>query len=147
MRLSWALAGWLVAAVVATLAGVAVLGLLGGVLTGSSTRPMSGDEVTAELAATTPRPAPSSATPSSGPGTTSAPGVTKVLTTKGGTIVAACSGGRATLRSWSPAQGWVTDDVDNERDEPAQVEFESGESEVKVEVRCGPDGVPFTIPR
>ncbi|MER5620588.1 hypothetical protein ABT061_06025 [Streptosporangium sp. NPDC002544] len=70
------------------------------------------------------------------------PGESRVITTAGGRVIARCKDGLVTLRSWSPAQGFQTDDVERGPADRARVEFESEETEVKVEVTCAADGSP-----
>jgi hypothetical protein len=134
-RLLLAVVGWLVTALVATAAGIAVLSLLGGSLTGASDHALAPEEVRAELATASPRPPlPSASADLSAP--------TKVFSTPGGTVIALCRDGLIRLRSWSPAQGYSVDDVEPGPARRAEVEFESDQSELKVEVRCGTDGLP-----
>ncbi|WP_169946012.1 septum formation initiator [Microbispora sp. H11081] len=153
-RLVLAVAGWLLAAALATGAGVAVLGLFGRPLTGPAERPMTAEEIRVALARDTP------AAPSAGPGavperspgqatpdaTPDATPVTgrKLITTAAGSVIARCDGGLARLQSWTPGQGYEVDDVDPGPDDDAMVRFESDETKVEIEVRCA-GGVP--VPR
>ncbi|MGW5264196.1 hypothetical protein ACWEQG_24755 [Microbispora sp. NPDC004025] len=157
-RLVLAVAGWLLAAALATGAGVAVLGLLGRPLAGPAGRPMTAEEIRVALARDTP------AAPSSGPASAAAPErsperapspapsaapVTgrKLISTGAGSVIARCDGGLARLQSWTPAQGYEVHDVDPGPDDHARVRFESdegGEGRVEIEVRCASD-VP--VPR
>lgn len=131
---------WVLTALAATAAAVAVLGLLGGSLAGAGGHVMSGEEVHAALAG-----APS---PPVSPGVPSrAAGQAKVISTAGGTVIASCEGGLVQVRSWSPAQGYAVDDVDAEPDDTVKVEFESDNAEdVEVEIGCA-NGVPVTLQR
>ncbi|MDA0638845.1 hypothetical protein OUY22_36000, partial [Nonomuraea sp. MCN248] len=128
------LLAWAVTAIAATGAAVAVLGLLGGGLTGTSGRVMTQEEARATLArvttatqrpplspSTSPPASPSASPPSSpsaspsvsaSPGVTQAPPESEVIRSAGGTVIASCAGGQVTLRSWSPAQGYSVDGVD-----------------------------------
>lgn len=125
---------WVVTAVAATGAAVAVLGLLGGGVTGTSNRVLSGPEVRAALATVTPRTA--SAPPATSP---SAQG--RLMRTPGGTVIASCSGGLVTLRSWSPAQGYSVDKVEPGPAAEAKVEFEPEEGEdIELRITCTPSG-------
>ncbi|RBQ14777.1 hypothetical protein DP939_39075 [Spongiactinospora rosea] len=137
-RLALAAAGWLGTAVAATTAGVALIGLLGGTLTGPAGGPLSEEQVRRMLAqpAGTPRGVPSA--PVSGP----APGPGTLISTEGGTLVARCSGGMVTLGSLTPAQGYAVDDVDAGPVARARAEFETGDTEIRVEVRCDASGKP-----
>jgi len=172
-RLLLAVAGWLFTAVVATATGIAVIGLLGRTLAGGTGDVLSAREADEALARveSSPRPSRPSAVPSSPPASspeaTPAPSaevttpppvatpapeatpaaVSRVITTRGGSVVARCEGGRVTLRSWSPAQGYVVDDVDPGPDDSAQVKFERGddEDEVEIEVRCSAEGPVHTV--
>ncbi|GAA3087731.1 hypothetical protein [Streptosporangium carneum] len=140
-RLLLAVAGWLATASVATVAGVAVLSLLGGSLTGAAGHALTAQEVRAELAAASPRPPLPSSAASAG-ASPDASARTKVISVGGGTVVAACQDGQVRLRSWSPAQGHSVDDVEPGPGPEATVEFESDGSDLKVEIRCGSDGLP-----
>ncbi|MGW7479960.1 hypothetical protein ACWGH8_15360 [Nonomuraea muscovyensis] len=131
---------WAATAVAATGAAVAVLGLLGGALTGTSGRVLSGEEVRAALASITPAPTATRGTTSPGPAT-STPSVTRVdrlVQTAGGTVIASCEADRVTLRSWSPAQGYSVDGVEAGPGLEASVEFEPGGEgeEVEVTITC-----------
>ncbi|NUO99030.1 MAG: hypothetical protein HOV96_36660 [Nonomuraea sp.] len=125
---------WVVTAVAATGAAVAVLGLLGTGVTGTSSRVLSGPEVRAALATATPRTA-------SAPPATSSPAQDKLMRTPGGTVIASCSGGQVTLRSWSPAQGYKVDGVEPGPAAEAKVEFEPEEGEeIELKITCTPAG-------
>lgn len=135
---------WAVTALAATGAAVAVLGLLGGSLTGGGGHVMSQAEVSAALAAapsaTRPaaRPSAQSATPSS---------ESKLIRTAGGTVIATCQAGQITLRNWSPAQGFSVDDPESGPAGTVKVEFDRDEGE-DVEVELGCQGnQPVTLPR
>ncbi|GGO25079.1 hypothetical protein GCM10010116_50340 [Microbispora rosea subsp. aerata] len=155
-RFVLAVAGWLLAAALATGAGVAVLGLLGRPLTGPAERPMTAEEVRVALARDTAAPLPpgptSTAVPTRSPGDATPPVVPsaapvtgrKLISTGAGSVIAWCDGGLARLQSWTPGQGYETDDVEPGPDEHARVRFESDESKVEIEVRCSGD-VP--VPR
>ena len=147
------IAGWLGTAVVATVAGVALIGLLGESLSGPSGNVLSSGQVHQALAraATTAIPRSTPAVPSGGPSTTggtAAPGrprATRLITSPGGSVVASCSGDQVTLRSWSPAQGYEVDDVAPGPDDDAKVKFESGGAESEIEVRCSPTGPVYAL--
>lgn len=136
---------WAAAAVAATGAAVAVLGLLGGALTGTSGQVMTQEEARAALTrvtATIQRPSQSPArTP------TQAPLENEVIRTAGGTVIASCAGGQVTLRSWSPAQGYSVDGVEPGPDTEAKVEFEPDDDAEEVEVKVGcAGGRPVKLP-
>jgi hypothetical protein len=93
-----------------------------------------------------------SGTPSSKPTSSSSPRptatstpvpdtVVRTLASRGGSVVAACTSGRVTLRSWSPAVGYRVDEVDRGPDDEAEIKFVSSSSEVQMKVRCA-SGVP-----
>ncbi|WP_061300700.1 hypothetical protein [Herbidospora cretacea] len=137
-RLVLAVAGWLVAALAATVAGLVVIGSFGGAFRGPGDQALSAEAVRRELAlpappVTVPTPRPSAAATAS-----------RVVSTEGGTVVVFCTAGRAQLTSWTPAQGWQTDDVEPGPGERAKVKFESGELEVEVETHCEGD-VPRAV--
>jgi hypothetical protein len=64
-----------------------------------------------------------------------------VLTSAGGTVVASCAGARAYLVSWSPQQGFGSNDVVRGPATTAQVAFTGGQVTVTMIVSCG-TGVP-----
>lgn len=129
-----AVAGWFAAAAVATTVGVVAVSVIGTDIVGETARPLSHDEVTRALATAEP-----AATPSAS--SSRGPGAGKVLGTPGGTVVARCENGLATLVSWSPAQGYESDDVHAEPAREASLKFESDHRKVRVRVDCR-DGVP-----
>ncbi|GGT13507.1 hypothetical protein ACFFV7_24700 [Nonomuraea spiralis] len=126
---------WAATAVAATGAAVAVLGLLGTGVTGTSSRVLSGPEVRAALATATAR----AATP---PPRTAARAQDRLVRSPGGTVIASCSGGGlVTLRSWSPAQGYSVDGVEAGPAREAKVEFEPEDGrEVELKIICTPEG-------
>lgn len=129
---------WLLTAIAATGAAVAVLGLLGGGLTGTSGRVMSQEEARAALASATPATPRPSAPVSPRPTPEGSPSGSELIQSPGGTVIAFCAGNLVTLRSWSPAQGFSVDSVDPGPAREAEVEFEAtGEAEdVEVKVAC-----------
>ncbi|MFD8559085.1 hypothetical protein ACFV1N_17530 [Streptosporangium canum] len=153
-----AVAGWLIAGSLATTTGVAVIGLLGESLTSSAHRPLSAAEIDEALAAATPAAAihptavtahptpdathPTAATPPASAAPAGPSERSGLISTEGGTAIARCEKGLVTLRAWSPAQGFQTKDVDRGPDRRVRVEFESEETEVKIEVWCSPSGFP-----
>jgi serine/threonine-protein kinase len=155
---------WAATAVAATGAAVAALGLVSGALTGTSGQVLTQGEARAALATLTRSPPPSAAPTSppqpgatTPPGATTSPGATtqpgtpegattepgtpegEFIRTPGGTVIASCSGGLVTLRSWSPAQGHSVDGVEPGPAREAEVEFEADEGE-DVELRLGCSG-------
>ncbi|NUT42281.1 MAG: hypothetical protein HOV86_20075 [Thermoactinospora sp.] len=134
---------WVATALAAIAAGVAVLGLLGGSsLAGGGGKVLDRDEVRDALAAASPKiSAPPAAVSSESPSSQAS-----VLTTAGGTIVASCSAGQVTLRSWSPAQGYSIDDADPGPAPTVKVEFEPEDGD-ELEVRVGCAGErPVVLP-
>ncbi|MEO3859211.1 hypothetical protein [Acrocarpospora sp. B8E8] len=132
-----AVGGWVAAVVVALVAGVTVTNSLSSAVTGPNIRPLSADQVRQELAipitvspSSTPKSTPTPTLP------TQAPRELRVFATTGGTTVAACISGQASLLSWTPAQGYHVDDVDPGPDNHAKVKFEADDAEVEVEVHC-----------
>ncbi|GAA0803790.1 hypothetical protein [Spirilliplanes yamanashiensis] len=147
-------AGWLTAALVAVVVGLAAVRLIGEGLQGSAPPALSAAEVADALAsapaaptsapASTPGSAPSSAPASAGP-TSAAPTTvaagTQTFDTPGGLVTARCAAGVVTIAGTSPAQGWGTHEVEDGADE-AEVDFRSGRRRVEVTVTCGADGRP-----
>ncbi len=141
---------WAATAVAATGAAVAALGLVSGALTGTSGPVMTQDEARAALATRSPT-SPPAATPAATPPETPPPSATaepegELIRTPGGTVIASCSGGLVTLRSWSPAQGYSVDGVEPGPAREAEVEFEAGEREdVELKLGCSADR-PVRLP-
>jgi hypothetical protein len=150
-RILLGVAGWLSIAAIATAGTVMAIGVLEDGITGSSVRPLDHDAVQGALSrssaeprspstgqATSPATAPSpSASPPRGGGA-----VTRVFAAGGdsGTVTARCAGGRVTLVSWSPGQGYRADDLERGPAKAAALSFTSDEEEFRVSVSCGPDG-------
>ncbi|MEV0232403.1 hypothetical protein [Nonomuraea sp. NPDC050786] len=126
---------WAATAVAATGAAVGVLALLGTGLTGDSGRVLSQAEVRAALNTATQR----TMSPPSSPAT-AAPSTTsqgKLIRSLGGTVIASCEGGLATLRSWSPAQNYSVDTVEPGPAREAKVEFEPDKGEdIELRIVC-----------
>lgn len=132
-----AVAGWLGAAAVATAIGLVATGTIGTSITGTTTTPLSQQQVDRALARSSPAPSRQPAvTPPAAPG-----GVTRVLDTPGGTIIARCHTGQATLRSWSPAQGYDAENITAGPAPIAAITFEAENTEIQVRVNC-PAGIP-----
>jgi serine/threonine-protein kinase len=122
---------WAATAVAATGASVAVLGLLGTGLTGTSAHVLGQEEIRAALATATAR----TAGTASGAPVPAQPG--RLIRSAGGTVIASCAGGQVTLRSWSPAQDYSVDGVEPGPAEEASVEFEPHEGEdVELTITC-----------
>ncbi|MBW4700555.1 MULTISPECIES: septum formation initiator [unclassified Micromonospora] len=136
-----ATAGWLAAAVLATLIGVAAIRLVGESITGTPGGVRSQAEVERALAAPAPA-TPATASPGpAGPGPSSAaasstPGLRRSFSTPGGTAVAECVGADVRLVSWAPAQDYRVKDVDRGPDDDAEVTFAGPAGEFEVKVGC-----------
>ncbi|MGE0298597.1 hypothetical protein [Pseudonocardia sp.] len=126
-------AAWVLAAVVATSLGLLAVGAIGDGLSGPVARPLSPDEVTAQLAAA--RTAAPAVAPGPAPPGTAAP---QVVATAGGTVAARCVDGRPQVVAATPGQGFRVDDPGERRDE---VTFESEALDVEVRLACR-DGAP-----
>ncbi|GIF70640.1 hypothetical protein Asi02nite_01580 [Asanoa siamensis] len=133
--------GWLAAVVVATLAGVGAIRLVGDGFTGTPGGVRSQADVARDLAAATdgtaaptPKPTTAAATATATPS-----GARETFSNRGGSVVAACRGDLVTLETWSPAQGYAVRDLEKGPDDDAEVEFEGsgGRFEIKVECRSG----------
>ncbi|MFI9639128.1 septum formation initiator [Micromonospora sp. NPDC051925] len=145
-----ATAGWLAAAVLATLIGVAAIRLVGESITGTPGGVRSQAEVERALAAPGPTPttaspsSPTSSAPSSGAAGPVSPssvpataaGLRRSFSTSGGTAVAECVGADVRLVSWAPAQGYRVKDVDRGPDDDAEVTFAGPAGEFEVKVGC-----------
>lgn len=128
--------GWLAAAAAATTIGVIAIGAAGSGIAGTTTTPLSAGQVRQALASSSEQPAtpPPAASPAGH-------GVTRTLTTNGGSITVRCAGGQATLLTWSPAQGYQTDDIQRGPAPTARITFETGDTELHASITC-PGGTP-----
>jgi hypothetical protein len=143
-----AVAGWLAAAVAATLTGLAAVQVIGDGITASADGGvLTPRQVERQLASATASPsadpsagspaATRTAAPSAGPSSAASAGAArKVFSTPGGTVVAECSGAAVLLVSWAPAQGFGVKRADRGPDEHADVTFEGAASKVELRVRC-----------
>jgi hypothetical protein len=142
-------AGWVVAAVAATGAGLAAVRVIGdGIGAGPAADVVSAERVARDLAAATPAPVPTSTTArpdgaastgpgSPGPSVTTPAGARKVDLTPGGTVIAECAGPNVRLVTVSPAQGFGVQRQDSEPDDHARVIFAGGGGgRIEVDVRC-----------
>lgn len=127
--------GWFAAVSGATTVGVLAVDAIGSGIAGTTAEPLTGKEVASQLATASP----ASSKPIS---TESSPAnASRVLGTKGGTIVARCTDGRVYLASWSPAQGYEADNVRRGPARTAGLQFESDDAELHVRISCE-RGVP-----
>jgi len=130
-------AGWVVAAVATTAAGVAAVDSLGAGLlgTGDDTT-LSAEEVRrrldAEPAAPSAPPAPATSRPAPA---TSSP-VSRALGTPGGTVHVHCVNGLARMTAWSPASGYRADDEFQGPAVTVSITFKKGREEMLVNVTC-----------
>lgn len=132
-----AIGGWLTAATAATAIGLLATGAAGTGITGTTTTPLSEQQVSNALAQSSrPPSAQPSATPSKVTG-----GTTRALDTQGGTIIARCRGSQASLLSWSPAQGYDSENINPGPAPAATLTFEAQNTEIQIRVNC-PGGVP-----
>ncbi|MFC7343496.1 hypothetical protein [Saccharopolyspora griseoalba] len=138
-RIALAVLGWLAAACVAVAVGLVAVSALGRGVLASGPPLTEPAEVEAELA----RPAsPAPADPAPESPATDRPPARDVERTPGGSVVTGCDeSGRAVLLSWSPAQGFRVDDVDDVPESEAELTFESRDATVDVSVSCT-DGNP-----
>ncbi|HEX5742045.1 MAG TPA: hypothetical protein VFY17_10920 [Pilimelia sp.] len=67
---------------------------------------------------------------------TAAPAV--VVRARGGTVTASCPGGRPTLLTWTPAQGYAVDEVERA---DAKVRFDGPGGRAEVRIRCAGEQV------
>ncbi|MCR3721219.1 MULTISPECIES: hypothetical protein [Prauserella salsuginis group] len=133
-RTALAVAGWLAAAGVAVAVGLVAVSALGRGILAPGPPMAEPAEVEAELSS----PASSAAADREGPeGPGDRPRTRHVEHTPGGTVVAACDrDGQASLLSWSPAQGFHADDIEDGPDDEVELTFESEDRDVDVSVEC-----------
>jgi hypothetical protein len=167
-RILFGVAAWLLGAATATAGSLLAISLLGQGITGNSGQLLTQDAVTRALASEAADAPPSAAArdtggptasapartspaasatdvPATGQGadtaTASPPGDGTVLTSAGGEVVASCEAAGAYLISWSPLQGYESDDVNRGPAATARVTFESATQRVTMVVSCSA-GVP-----
>lgn len=147
-----AVLSWVAAAGVAVAVGLVAVSALGRGILDSGPPVTSQREVAAELAR--PAPPPANAEPGQAPDSPTSPPNEQgdaqrnhVERTPGGTFVSRCdrSSGeeQAALVSWSPAQGFQTDDVQDGPGDEVEVTFESEDLDVEASVVCR-NGQPLT---
>jgi hypothetical protein len=136
-------AGWLGAVVLAVLAGLGAINVIGAGLTSSGNQPRTAAEVRRELANLPATETPTE-TPSTTP-TTKTPRTDKSFSTRGGTVVGSCDAGTATIRSMSPASGFAVHERNG-----AEGEFRStsdNHDRVRFTITCAGDGTPVLAGR
>jgi hypothetical protein len=136
--------GWVAAALVTTATSIWAISLLGEGITSAVAVPVGRSDVAHALAsARATGGAPSAPEPAQ---TSSGQDLTRGFSTEGGTVLAACDSGLATLVSWSPAQGYAADDLEPGPAAAVSMEFESDDYTVQVRVVCA-GGVPAMTQR
>lgn len=144
LRILAALAGWILTAAAAVAAGLLAVSILGTTITDSRVQPLSHHDVAQALAhtphqpPTTPTPSTSRTPPPSTPPRTSTgtEQVTRALGTPGGSIIARCTGTTAYLVSWSPRQGFDTDDQIRGPAPTTYLKFDGDDLDVYTTISC-----------
>ena len=171
-RATVVLVGWIAAAVVAGFIGIAAIGAVGDGIVGTSSSPLSAEQVDQQLAAQGTAPGTATAPAGSAPGTstpppstipqTSPPGgatvppatqppappaesETKSISTQGGSILTRCRGASPQIVNAVPAQGYSVEKDADEGEGRARVEFESDDVRVRVEIFCDGGEPVWTI--
>jgi hypothetical protein len=140
--------GWLAAALVAMLAGVGGIRLIGESLTGAPGGVLSEEDVARALAAQS---APPSKAVSSGSATASTsavptpPAGQDTFTTPGGSAIAHCIGLDAYLDFWSPRPGYQAEETDKGPDDDVGVIFVGDGGRYALEIACR-NGTPYLAP-
>jgi hypothetical protein len=151
---------WTVGAVAAVGVGLLALSLIGDGLSTRAGQPLTPDAVAREASTLPTGVAPSGSTPSgSGPAepesppgntpsnapastvpaappTPAAHPVDRLITSRGGSAIARCTGDTAYLVSWSPEPGYRYDNLDRGPATEVRVRFRAGEIRVRVSVTC-----------
>jgi hypothetical protein len=138
--------GWLAAALVAMLAGVGGIRLIGESLTGAPGGVLSEEDVARALAAQSAPP--SSAVPSAGASSSAAPTPPAdqvTFTTPGGSAIAHCAGPNAYLDFWSPRPGFQAEETDQGPDDDVGVTFRGDGGPYALEIACR-NGTPHLVP-
>jgi hypothetical protein len=145
-RIYLAVAAWLLGASAATGGSLVAVSLLGQSLAAPPTQQLTVAAVNRALAsdskgraaaspsasAASPSAAPAFPSPSATPAATAG----TLLTSSGGSVVAACGSSGAYLISWSPQQGYLAEDVVRGPAPLARVSFLAGQSGVTMSVSC-----------
>ncbi|WNV88427.1 hypothetical protein [Umezawaea sp. Da 62-37] len=136
-----AVLAWSGALVAATLVGTTAVDAIGSGIVGAGRQPLSQSEVDARLSATGPTTTtvpPSTTTPppvtTTTLPTTSATATAEVVSSRGGTVIARCSGTGVEIVSTTPGQGYQSS-TESEADHP-RVRFSAGRTRVEVRLRC-----------
>jgi hypothetical protein len=155
-RVVIAAAMWLAGALLGAIGVTAALNLLGDGIFGASGQVLSQADVHRDLARQPPAPAssgqlsPAPVTSRSShphPSSSRSPAAAQTagsLAATGGTVLASCSAGQATLTGWFPAQDYQTDGYSRGPAASAWVKFSSGATEQTVSVTCAGDHPRFT---
>ncbi|HTF08559.1 MAG TPA: septum formation initiator [Asanoa sp.] len=146
-RRSLAVLGWLAVVIVATLAGVGALRLVGDSLASTPGGVRSQGDVARDLAAANARPAPSTApptatatpsSPTTAPTATAGP-VRKTFEARGNTVIATCVDGLAKVVYYAAAQGYSVDDHDDGPEQEVEVKFRGPAGRSEIKIRCNGD--------
>jgi hypothetical protein len=150
-RVLAAITGWLLAAALAVVAGLLAVSLLGTGITSGQTHSLSHAAITQALArapnhpSTAPTPSTSSSPPAppsrSSSRATGHKQDTRALGSPGGSIIARCSGKTAYLVSWSPRQGFETDDHIRGPARTTFIKFDAEDFDTYTTVSCR-NGIP-----
>ncbi len=146
-------AGWLTAALVATLAGLGGIRLVGESLTSTPGGVQSEADVRQALAAAVPA-SPSSPSPAASPSLSapsSRPPATRLaqqpFSSRGGTAIVECRpGDEAYIRSYSARPGYAIKELDQGPDDDVKLRFEGRDGRVELKIHCQ-DGVARLEPQ
>ncbi|GAA2394981.1 hypothetical protein GCM10010170_109370 [Dactylosporangium salmoneum] len=138
MRWPLAVLAWLATAALATAASIGAVNTVRAGLFGPSDQALRESEVEADVSpvpAASPTP-PASASPA--PGSVTPTAATRALATGGGSLVASCADGQATLVSWIPGAGFEADHVVRGPAPAASLRFKarSGGGQYRAQVTC-----------
>lgn len=133
-RILLVIGGWLLAAAAAAAVGLLAVSLLGSGITAERVQPLSQQQAASALAHAGP-----TGTPRAGPTTTpttTVRSVTRPLHSPGGSVIARCTGSTVYLLSWTPGQGFESDDEIQGPARTAYVKFESDHLDVYLTITC-----------
>lgn len=129
-RVLTALIAWVAGAATAVAVGLFALSSIDFGLANRSTAQPLGEPQSAAPSAE-PSQSPTADPPSAPPG-----GIERIITSDGGSVVARCTPAGAYLVSWSPAQGFRSDDVRRGPAASARVAFERPGRKYVITVKC-----------
>jgi hypothetical protein len=131
-------AGWVAAAVLATLIGMGGIRLIGDSLTTTPGGVLDQQDVAKALATPVSSGSPAPSRPAATTPPTKPPGSQKGFSSAGGSVIAGCRDGWPYLVSWAPSPGYRVTQQETES-EHAEVRFEGSGGRSEIRIACSGD--------